>query len=50
MSNIVAELVESGMSDYWILKNIGMDADELLHLKQVSSIASLFKDSEFNKS
>ncbi|MBC1615290.1 ParB-like nuclease domain-containing protein [Listeria booriae] len=49
MSNIVAELVESGMSDAWIMKNIGMDADELLRLKQVSGIVSLFKDSEFNK-
>ena len=25
MTNIVAELVEAGMSDAWILKNIGMD-------------------------
>lgn len=27
MTNIVAELVDSGMSDAWIMKNIGMDAD-----------------------
>ena len=33
MSNIVSELTKSGMSDAWILKNIGMDADELLRLK-----------------
>lgn len=50
MSNIIAELVESGMSDAWILKNIGMDADELLRLKQVTGLASLFKDREFSKS
>lgn len=50
MSNIVAELVQSGMSDAWILKNIGMDADELLRLKQVTGLASLFKDREFSKS
>lgn len=50
MSNIVSELVDSGMSDAWILKNIGMDADELLRLKQVSGLASLFKDKEFSKS
>lgn len=50
MSNIVAELTKSGMSDAWILKNIGMDADELLRLKQISGLAELFKDKEFSKS
>ena len=50
MTNIVAELVEAGMSDAWILKNIGMDADELLRLKQISGLATLFKDKEFSKS
>ena len=50
MSNIVSELVESGMSDRWIMKNIGMDADELLRLKQVSGLAALFQDKEFNNS
>lgn len=49
MSNIVAELTKSGMSDAWILKNIGMDADELLRLKQVSGLAELFLDKEFSK-
>ena len=33
MSNIVAELTRSGMSDSWIIRNIGMDKDELLRLK-----------------
>lgn len=49
MTNIVTELVESGCSDRWIMKNIGMDADELLRLKQLSGLASLFKDKEFSK-
>lgn len=49
MSNIVAELVESGMSDAWIQKHIGMDKDELLRLKQVTGLAALFKDAEFSK-
>lgn len=48
MSNIVSELVKAGMSDAWILKNIGMDADELLRLKQVSGLAELFKNKEFS--
>ena len=50
MSNIVSELVDSGMSDAWIMKNIGMDADEVLRLKQVSGLASLFAEKDFNKS
>jgi len=48
MSNIVAELTESGMSDEWIIKHIGMDKDELLRLKQITGLASLFKDVEFS--
>jgi len=49
MSNIVAELVESGMSDAWILKHIGMDKDELLRLKQVTGLAALFLNKEFSQ-
>lgn len=48
MSNIVSELVDSGMSDSWIMKNIGMDANEILRLKQVSGLAHLFLDKEFS--
>jgi hypothetical protein len=36
------------MSDAWIMKNIGMDRDELLRLKQVSGLAALFADKEFS--
>jgi Predicted transcriptional regulators len=50
MSNIVSELVKSGMSDAWIAKNIGMDADEILRLKQISGLAELFINKEFSKS
>ena len=49
MSNIVGELVESGMSDAWIIKHIGMDKDELLRLKQVTGLAALFINTEFSK-
>lgn len=49
MSNIISELVDSGMSDKWIMKNIGMDADELLRLKQVSGLAKLFVNKNFSK-
>lgn len=49
MSNIVSELTQSGMSDAWILKHVGMDKDELLRLKQITGIADLFKDKEFSE-
>lgn len=49
MSNIVAELTKSGMSDAWILKHVGMDKDELLRLKQITGIADLFKDKSFTE-
>ena len=49
MSNIVGELVDSGMSDGWIMRHIGMDKDEILRLKQITGLASLFKDSEFSE-
>lgn len=50
MTSIVSDLVKSGMSDAWILKNIGMDPDELLRLKQLTGLQELFKDREFSKS
>ena len=48
MCHIVAELDKAGMSDKWIMKNIGMDRDELLRLKQISGLADLFSDHEFS--
>lgn len=50
MVNIVAELKQAGMSDAWILRHIGMDADELLRLQQISGLASLFKNNQFSNS
>lgn len=49
MSKIVGELHELGRTDTWIMKHLGMDADEVLRLKQLSGLASLFKDKEFSK-
>lgn len=48
MSNIVSELTKSGMSDAWIMRNIGMDRDELLRLKQISGLAELFANKAFS--
>lgn len=49
MSNIVAELTTAGMSDAWIIRQIGMDKDELLRLKQITGLADLFADKEFSE-
>jgi ParB-like chromosome segregation protein Spo0J len=50
MSQIVSELVEMGKGDPWICKHIGMSPDELLRMKQITGLASLFLNKEFNKS
>ncbi|HML66109.1 MAG TPA: ParB/RepB/Spo0J family partition protein [Dysgonomonas sp.] len=48
MTSIVAELKDAGMTDEWIMKNIGMDKDELLRFKQISGLAALFADKDFS--
>lgn len=48
MCKIVSELTKAGMSDGWIMKNIGMDKDELLRFKQISGLAELFADKDFS--
>ena len=48
MSEIVSELTKSGISDEWIMKNIGMDRDEVLRLKQISGLADLFANKNFS--
>ncbi len=50
MSTIVAELVEMGKGDRWICKHIGMSLDELLRLKQITGLASLFENRDFSDS
>ncbi len=50
MSAIVAELVEMGKGDRWICKHVGMSADELLRLKQIAGVASLFANRDFSAS
>ena len=47
MSNIVKELHELGRSDACISRHLGMDRDEILRLKQITGLASLFKDIKF---
>lgn len=49
MSDIVLELSRRGKSDEWIAAELGMDADEVLRLKQVQGLAELFADQEFSE-
>ncbi len=49
MSNIVKELHELGRSDAWISKHLGMDRDEILRLKQITGLASLFQEIKFGR-
>lgn len=50
MSQIVSELVEMGKGDAWICKHVGMSIDELLRLKQITGLASLFTNKDFSES
>jgi ParB-like chromosome segregation protein Spo0J len=50
MSVIVSELVEMGKGDRWICQHIGMSLDELLRLKQITGLASLFANRDFSAS
>jgi ParB-like chromosome segregation protein Spo0J len=50
MSDIVIELKKRNWSDTRIAKELGMDADEVLRLCQVSGLAEVFGDEEFSKS
>jgi ParB-like chromosome segregation protein Spo0J len=50
MSTIVAELVEMGKGDRWICQHVGMSADELLRLKQITGVAALFQNRDFSDS
>lgn len=49
MSDIVVELKKRNWTDEKIGKNLGMDADEVLRLSQISGLAELFSDGEFSR-
>ena len=48
MTDIVVELKRRNWTDEKIAKNLGMDADEVLRLSQISGIAEVFRDQEFS--
>lgn len=49
MSDIVIELSRRNWSDEKIAKNLGMEADEVLRLKQISGLAEMFSDEDFSE-
>lgn len=49
MSDIVVELKRRFWSDEKIAKELGMDADEVLRLQQVTGLSGLFADAEFTE-
>jgi len=49
MSNIVLELKRRNWSDKKIASKLGMDADEILRLAQITGLREMFKDVEFSK-
>jgi ParB-like chromosome segregation protein Spo0J len=49
MSDIVVDLKKRNWSPKKISKELGMDADEVLRLSQISGLTELFQDKEFSK-
>lgn len=49
MSSLVMELARRNWSDERIAKELGMDADEVLRLKQMTGLAALFANREYSQ-
>lgn len=49
MSEIVIELKRRNWSDTKIAKELGMDADEILRLCQITGLSEIFADTDFSK-
>lgn len=49
MSDIVIELKRRNWSDAKIGRELGMDADEVLRLTQITGLAEMFKDKDFSQ-
>lgn len=49
MSEIVMELARRNWTDAKIAKELGMDADEVLRLKQISGLEEMFANREFSE-
>lgn len=49
MSDIVQELSRRNWSDQKIARDLGMEPDEVLRLKQITGLAELFADEDFSE-
>lgn len=49
MSALVKELIQVGKTDIEIATDLGMDAEEVLRLKQLTGLAGLFKGQAYSK-
>ena len=49
MSDLVADLAKRNWSDTKIAKELGMEPDEVLRLKQITGLAELFMDQAFSE-
>lgn len=49
MSEIVRELSQLGWDDHKIGKELGMDSDEVLRLKQINGLQELFADRQYSR-
>lgn len=50
MSSLVTNMIKNGWDDVQICNELGLEPDELLRLKHMTGISSLFLDKEFGKS
>ena len=49
MSNIVFNMLDNGWNDEDILKELGMEAEELIRLKHITGFSKLFEDVDYQK-
>jgi ParB-like chromosome segregation protein Spo0J len=50
MAELVIRLVKLGWDDVQIAEHLGMEAEEVLRLKQLTGLPELFRDQEFSRS
>ena len=50
MANMVFAMLENGMTDEAVCKELGLEADELIRLKHVTGFSKLFENVEYRKS
>lgn len=50
MSDLVRSLIQQGQSEEEICKHLGMEAEEVLRLKQITGIAEIFSNGDYSRS